>query len=211
MASKSKGKGKGGSVQFVTSAFKRDQWPDPDRTEVAFVGRSNVGKSSCLNTLVGQRGVARVSKTPGRTQSINFFDLVHSGRDIRFADLPGYGFAQVPLKVKESWERMISTYLAERAPLALVVVLVDIRRDPTELDAQMIQWLGETDRRGLLVLTKSDKIAKNQRLHRESLICRGLGVDREACMLFSSLNKDGRGELWERIRQAVDEHRADGA
>lgn len=196
----------GGGVQFLKSAFKREHWPDPDRIEIAFVGRSNVGKSSCLNTLVGQRGVARVSKTPGRTQAINFFDIKHDGRELRFADLPGYGFAKVPLKVKKTWERMIGDYLAERESLALVVVLVDIRRDPTELDAQMVRWLDETERRGLLVLTKADKVAKNKRLQRQSVICRGLGVDREASQLFSSLNRDGRGELWSRIREAADEH-----
>jgi len=195
-----------GNVRFVLSAFKEEHWPDPDRVEIAFVGRSNVGKSSCLNTLVGQKGVARVSKTPGRTQAINFFDVRHDNLDLRFADLPGYGFAKVPLKVKKTWERMIGDYLARRDQLALVVVLVDIRRDPTDLDAQMIRWLDETDRRGLLVLTKSDKVAKNKLLQRQSLICRGLGVPREASQLFSSLDRSGRGELWSRIREAAQDH-----
>ncbi len=203
----------GGNVRFITSAFARLQWPDEERVEIAFVGRSNVGKSSCLNTLVGQKGVARVSKTPGRTQAINFFDVRHGDQDLRFADLPGYGFAKVPLKVKKTWEKMIGEYLAGREALALVIVLVDIRREPTDLDRAMVEWLDETDRRGLLVLTKSDKVAKNKRLQRQSVICRGLGVDREASMLFSALNRDGRGELWSRIREAAREHVAqtDGA
>lgn len=199
-------KPQGGNVRFVTSAFARDGWPDEAQVEIAFVGRSNVGKSSCLNTLVGRKGVARVSKTPGRTQAINFFDVQHGGQAMRFADLPGYGFAKVPLRVKKTWEKMIGEYLAEREALALVIVLVDIRRDPTELDQAMVDWLDETDRRGLLVLTKSDKVAKNKLLQRQSLICRGLGVDREASMLFSALNQDGRGDLWDRIREAAREH-----
>jgi GTP-binding protein len=204
---------KGGNVRFITSSFARAQWPDEDQVEIAFVGRSNVGKSSCLNTLVGQKGVARVSKTPGRTQAINFFDVRHGDRDMRFADLPGYGFAKVPLKVKKTWEKMIGEYLAGREALALVIVLVDIRREPTDLDRAMVEWLDETDRRGLLVLTKSDKVSKNKRLQRQSVICRGLGVDREASMLFSALNRDGRGELWSRIREAARDHadQADGA
>jgi len=206
-------KAQGGNVRFLKSAFRRDQWPDEADVEIAFVGRSNVGKSSCLNTLVGQKGVARVSKTPGRTQAINFFDVRHGDQDLRFADLPGYGFAKVPLKVKKTWEKMIGEYLASRESLALVIVLVDIRREPTDLDRAMVEWLDETDRRGLLVLTKSDKVAKNKRLQRQSVICRGLGVDREASMLFSALNRDGRGELWSRIREAARDHLAesDGA
>jgi GTP-binding protein len=203
---KSKG---GGNVQFITSAYKRDQWPDEAQAEIAFVGRSNVGKSSCLNTLVGKKGAARVSKTPGRTQAINFFDIRHDGRELRFADLPGYGFAKVPLSVKRTWERMIGDYLGGREALALVVVLVDMRRDPTELDATMIRWLEDTDRRGLLVLTKSDKVSKSKRLHRQTLICRGLGVPRESSMVFSALTREGRRELWDRIREAAADHRAE--
>ncbi len=190
-------------VRFLLSAFARKQWPDDDRPEVAFVGRSNVGKSSCLNTLVGRHGAARVSKTPGRTQAINFFDVRHSGRDLRFADLPGYGFAKVPLKVKRTWDKMIGEYLASRESLRLVVVLVDMRRDPTDLDDRMLDWLEETERLGLLVLTKVDRIAKSKRLHRHSLICKGLGVEREASLLFSSVDRTGRGELWSRILEAT--------
>ncbi len=195
----------GGGVRFIKSAFKREHWPPSDLPEVAFVGRSNVGKSSCLNTLVGGKAIARVSKTPGRTQAINFFELQRAGMDIRFADLPGYGFAKVPKAVKASWERMIGDYLAKRGKLALVVVLVDLRRDPTELDSNMVEWLEHTGRRGLLVLTKADKISKNKRLHRMALITKGLGVPREAAMLFSSTEKIGRGELWSRIEEACRE------
>lgn len=192
----------GGKVKFLISAFRRDQWPAGDLPEIAFVGRSNVGKSSCLNTLVGKKGVARVSKTPGRTQSINFFDVARQGKHLRFADLPGYGFAKVPMSVKRTWERMIGDYLAEREHLALVVVLVDIRRDPTELDDAMVRWLEATGRPGLMVLTKADKLSRNQRMTQQARICKGLGVPKEASMLFSSLSGDGRQELWDRIMEA---------
>jgi GTP-binding protein len=192
----------GRNVRFITSAFRREGWPPADLPEVAFVGRSNVGKSSCLNRLVGGKAAARVSKTPGRTQSINFFELRRGSADIRFADLPGYGFAKVPRSVKKTWERMIGDYLTERGKLALVVVLVDLRRDPTDLDLSMVRWLERTGRTGLLVLTKADKISKNKRLHRFALVTKGLGVPREAAMLFSSTEKIGREELWARIDEA---------
>ncbi len=196
----------GGNVRFIKSALEREHWPGEDDVEIAFVGRSNVGKSSCLNALVGKRAAARVSKTPGRTQAINFFDVRHAGQQLKFADLPGYGFAKVPIRVKKTWEKMIGEYLAEREALALVVVLVDIRRDPTDLDQAMVNWLDETDRRGLLVLTKADKVAKNKRLQQQAMICRGLGVEREASMLFSALSGDGRAELWSRIHEAALAH-----
>jgi GTP-binding protein len=191
-------------TKFLLSAFSREHWPDGEgRAEIAFVGRSNVGKSSCLNTLVGGGAVARVSKTPGRTQSINFFSVPRRGEQLLFADLPGYGYAKVPRSVTQKWDRMVGDYLGGRANLALVVVLVDLRRDPTELDRKMIQWLADADRVGLLVLTKADKISKSKRLHRQRLVCRGLGVPPDASMLFSSVQKIGREELWLRIDEAA--------
>jgi len=192
------------ATQFLLSSFSREHWPDnAGRAEIAFVGRSNVGKSSCLNTLVGGGAVARVSKTPGRTQSINFFDVPRRGEHLLFADLPGYGYAKVPRSVTQKWDRMVGDYLGGRGSLALVVVLVDLRRDPTALDRKMIQWLADADRVGLLVLTKADKISKNKRLHRQSVVCTGLGVPLEASMLFSSSQKIGREELWLRIDEAA--------
>ncbi|HCP48071.1 MAG TPA: YihA family ribosome biogenesis GTP-binding protein [Deltaproteobacteria bacterium] len=191
-------------AEFLLSAFDRKHWPKADGiAEVAFVGRSNVGKSSCLNTLVGKGGLARVSKTPGRTQAINFFDVQRRGAQLRFADLPGYGFAKVPKSVKATWDRMVGDYLKNRQDLALVVVLVDMRHDATQLDSRMIQWLEDADRTGLLVLTKSDKVSKSRRLDRQSRLCRGLGVDRGASLMFSAPNRTGLAELWARIDEAT--------
>ena len=192
------------TASFVLSAFNRSHWPpDRDLPEVAFVGRSNVGKSSCLNVLVGQNRLARVSKTPGRTQAINFFDIRRAGKELSFADLPGYGFAKVPKSVQKTWNRMVGDYLTHRATLALVVVLVDIRREATDLDLQMIEWLQDADRTGLLVLTKADKVSKSRLLDRQTKVCKGLGVPREASVLFSSPSGRGRAELWSRIEEAV--------
>ena len=147
--------------------------------------------------------MARVSKTPGRTQSINFFDLERGGRELRFADLPGYSFAKVPKKVKATWERMVGDYLRDRESLVLVVALVDMRHDPTALDRQMIDWLKEADRTGLVVLTKSDRVPKSRRLHQQTKICKLLDVPREASVVLSSTDRTGREELWSRIDEAV--------
>lgn len=191
-----------GDQMFLKSAFRREHWPAEGVPEVAFAGRSNVGKSSCLNALTGRRKLARVSKTPGRTQAINFFDVPRSGRLVRFADLPGYGFAKAPKKVRQSWERMIGDYLRFRESLALVVVLVDIRREATDLDQQMIDWLSDSHRTGLVVMTKADKLSRNQALTQRSRVRKGLGVPHEASMAFSSPTGQGKDELWQRIMEA---------
>ena len=191
-------------VTFLLSAFQKDQWPELGPAEIAFAGRSNVGKSSCLNTLIQARGAAgaRVSRTPGRTQSLNFFDVRDDGRDFRFVDLPGYGFAKVPDSVKRGWDRLVGSYLKDREAIALVVVLVDLRHDPTDLDRNMIGWLDEFGRKGLLLCTKADQIPKSRRLDRQAKICRALDVPLEASLLFSSTDDIGRDSLWTRIREA---------
>jgi len=122
-------------VEFLTSAFKEKQYPPPDRPEVAFAGRSNVGKSSLLNVIINRKKLARTSSTPGRTQSLNYFRV---GESLYLVDLPGYGFARVPLKVKESWQRMVETYLSTRQNLEAVIVILDIRREPTSGDLDHI-------------------------------------------------------------------------
>lgn len=192
-------------VTFLRSAFGRPDWPEDGPPEVAFVGRSNVGKSSCLNALVATRGraAARVSRTPGRTQCINFFDARHEGLDLRLVDLPGYGFAKAPKSVKSAWDGLIGTYLKERGPLVLVVVLADLRHEASPLDRRMVEWLDEYDRTGLLVLTKADQVPKNRRVSHQMQLCRGLEVPAEATMLFSSTENIGIDELWGRIHDAV--------
>ncbi|MBU4425956.1 MAG: ribosome biogenesis GTP-binding protein YihA/YsxC, partial [Proteobacteria bacterium] len=125
-------------VVFLISAFLENQYPPPDRPEIAFAGRSNVGKSSLMNVLVNRKNLARTSSRPGRTQSINFFTV---GNQLYLVDLPGYGYAKVPIKVKKSWQHMVETYLRERSNLRAVIVILDIRRDPTAGDMQLFKWL----------------------------------------------------------------------
>src|SRR2546426_7559924 len=147
------------SAEFLKSAFKEADWPRDAKPEIAFMGRSNVGKSSLINSLLDVRGLARTSRTPGRTQSLNFF-LINDR--FRFVDLPGYGYARVPLSIKSSWGEMATTYLAKRTSLVLSIHIVDSRHEPTKLDLQLHEWLAFSDKPRLTVATKSDKLSNNE-------------------------------------------------
>lgn len=144
------------SAEFVISAARAEQFPTPRIPELAFVGRSNVGKSSLLNALVGRRDLAKTSSTPGKTRQLNFFRI---NDKFHLVDLPGYGYAKVAQTEREAWARLIERYLREREQLRLVVSLVDIRHDPTALDRSMIEWLGSIPVPFLVVLTKLDKVS----------------------------------------------------
>jgi GTP-binding protein len=146
---------------------------------------------------------ARVSRTPGRTQSLNFFDIRSDGDLVRFVDLPGYGFAKVPPSVRQGWERLVGDYLRQRASLRLVIVLVDLRHDANELDRTMVRWVEEAGRTGLLLCTKADQVPKSRRLDRQARLCKSLDVPLEASQLFSSTEEIGRDDLWKRIREAI--------
>ena len=145
--------------EFILGAAAPAQYPNDESPEVAFAGRSNVGKSSAINAICRRRKLARTSKVPGRTQEINFFSL---GANARLVDLPGYGFAQVPLKVKERWQKNIQTYLAERQNLVVLVVLMDIRHPLTKLDIQMLNWASESELPTQVLLTKADKLKSSK-------------------------------------------------
>jgi GTP-binding protein len=182
---------------FLKSAFQESHYPPPDKTEVAFAGRSNVGKSSLLNILVNRKKLARTSSTPGRTQSLNFF-LV-DGR-FYFVDLPGYGYARVSLEVKKSWRGMVETYLRNRPNLKAVVVIVDIRRDLEEEDRALIEWLEQERKNVILVLTKIDKITRSERDSRVRRMEKDLsGVVSAKPILFSAKTREGRKEIWDRL------------
>jgi GTP-binding protein len=146
-------------ARFVKSAQQPDDYPRDQRPEIAFCGRSNIGKSSLLNTLTNSRGLARTSSTPGRTQTINFF-LVNDR--LYFVDLPGYGYAKVAKKVRSGWGPMVENYLGNRPQLKLTLMLVDSRIPPTESDVLMKQWLDHYRIPNAVVLTKTDKISRNQ-------------------------------------------------
>ena len=146
-------------TRFVKSAFEEPHWPRDRRPEVAFMGRSNVGKSSMLNSLLGVKGLARTSSTPGRTQALNFFLI---NERFYFVDLPGYGFARVPRDVRESWGQLVADYLAKRDSLVLSIHIVDSRHEPTTLDLQLREWLLANGKPFLTVATKSDKLSHNE-------------------------------------------------
>ncbi len=190
------------NIQFLISASQIEGLPQDELPEVAFVGRSNVGKSSALNVLANRRRLAFVSKTPGRTQLINFFSL---GEGARLVDLPGYGYAKVPHGLKDEWGRLVASYLQTRRSLLGVVSLMDARRPLMPLDVQLLGWLAPLQeiqqRRLLLLLTKSDKLTKSEQ-GRTLIATRKelekLGI-RGECMLFSSQNRQGVEETRELI------------
>lgn len=174
--------------------------PELGLPEIAFAGRSNVGKSSALNTLLGSKKAARVSSRPGRTQAINLFQLGDSGV---FADLPGYGYAKVPDHVKADWGPMIEGYLGTREHLKLVVVLVDIRRDPVQSDADLIDGLADAEIPFLVVATKSDKLKKQPRAKQVRIIREAFQLPVGQPLAFSSHNRDGLDALWKHIEKAA--------
>lgn len=188
------------SAQYLTSAAKSSGLPPMDRPEIGFAGRSNAGKSSALNTLTNQKQLARVSKTPGRTQLLNFFDCP----DVRLVDLPGYGFAKVPLKVRKSWGSMVGGYLQQRENLLGVVIVMDVRHPLTEFDQQMLSWAIEYRRLCHILLTKADKFsfgkAKSQLLAVKRAIGEQPGV---SVQLFSSLKRTGVDEARAKLSEWI--------
>src|SRR3954463_8473307 len=178
---------------FVVSVHDPRELPPPGLPELAFAGRSNAGKSSAINALAGRRRLAFVSKTPGRTQLINFFTL---GRDGFLVDLPGYGYAGVPGAVRAHWKHLVGTYVSTRPSLAAVVVVMDIRHPLTELDRTLLDWLKEAGRQAHVLLTKSDKLARQAQQRTLGTVKRTLAADYPGTtvQLFSSLKRDGVAE-----------------
>lgn len=190
------------NIEFLKSAFQERHYPPPDRPEVAFAGRSNVGKSSLLNVLVNRKKVARTSSTPGRTQAINFFNLENL---LYLVDLPGYGYAKVPLKIRESWGHMVETYLRTRENLKAVVLILDIRRDPGSDEFHLLEWLDHFGISCILVLTKADKVSKNQSASRAKKIREELeGFVTHQPIVFSAKTREGSEEIGKRINRLID-------
>jgi len=186
-----------GGLQFLGSFV--DKFPDVDLPEVAFAGRSNVGKSSALNCILNRKKAARVSSTPGRTQLINLFRV---GKGCVFADLPGYGYAKVPTAIQSGWKGMIETYLGARSTLKLVVLLVDCRRDPTTLDGELIAGLRVAEMPFLIVATKVDKLKRAKKDSQLASIRRGFRLPPEQPIAFSSVTGEGRSQIWDHIETA---------
>jgi len=185
-------------AEFLKSAFKEDDWPRDSKPEIAFLGRSNVGKSSLINSLLSVRGLARTSSTPGRTQSLNFF-LIND--QFKFVDFPGFGYARVPREIKSSWGEMATGYLAKRRQLVLSIHIVDSRHEPTKQDLQLHEWLDESNKPLLIVATKSDKLSNNELRKNLEHIARVLNDD--SVMAYSAKSGRGRDELWRAIKSAV--------
>lgn len=184
------------SVEFVKSATKPSQYAEPIYKEVAFAGRSNVGKSSLINALVNRRQLVKVSGTPGRTQLINFFNI---NDELSLVDLPGYGFARVPEPIRRQWGKMIEDYLSQRETLCAVVVIMDLRRGVQEDDMQLIEALPHFGIQPILVFTKADKFKRNARKQKRLEIAEFFGVKPAEILLTSSTKKTGLANLWRRI------------
>jgi GTP-binding protein len=181
------------SAEFVTSAVRPQQYPAAELPELAFAGRSNVGKSSLINTLVSRRKLVQTSSTPGKTRLINFFRVNDA---LMLVDLPGYGYARVSEEERRKWRPMIERYLSSRENLKAVVVILDIRRAPNEEDAQLLDWLARREIASILVVTKADKLSKTAQLKQLKIIAGALETDPDDLVLFSSKSRQGRDVLW---------------
>lgn len=180
-------------AEFLTSAAKKGQYPPTDLPEIAFAGRSNVGKSSLLNLLTGRKNLAKVSATPGKTRLINFFNINDS---FRIVDLPGYGYAKVSKGMSEDWGKMMEDYLESRPNLVCVIQLVDSRHEPTAQDCQMYDYLRYYGLAGVVIATKADKLSKNELNKNLQIIKRSLELDKTDIVIpASSLNKTGVDQI----------------
>ncbi|MGD0824506.1 MAG: ribosome biogenesis GTP-binding protein YihA/YsxC [Terriglobales bacterium] len=190
-------------ARFLLSASDLMHFPAPGVPEVAFLGRSNVGKSSVINALVGKK-LARTSNTPGRTRSINFYEVRRAGQprpELLFADLPGYGYAKVARSISEDWARFVDPYLHQRSSLALCLVLVDSNIPPQESDGQLVEFLTAKGRPYAIVATKCDRLSGNQL--RQAMQALGQAYGGVPMVAFSAKTGDGKEALWQRIRGAV--------
>lgn len=189
--------------QLEAVAVKRSQYPEDNMKEIAFAGRSNVGKSSLLNLITGRKALARVSGSPGKTRTINFYNI---NGDFRIVDLPGYGYAKVSKSVTENWGDMMEQYFSARHGLIKTVQLVDIRHEPSKQDIQMYEYLRHYGLDGLVVATKADKISRNQMNKNISVIRKALGMKPEDKVIAcSALKKTGQDELLDEIERLLGE------
>lgn len=187
--------------EFITSAVTPNQYPTDNRIEIAFVGRSNAGKSSLINTITNRRKLAKTSSTPGKTRLINFF-LINN--EFYFVDLPGYGFAKVSKKEQEKWGHMMEKYLIDRSQLKRIALLVDSRHKPTKEDILMYQWIKHYGYEVIIVATKSDKLKKNEYQKNKKVILETLNpAEEDKFIFFSSLSKEGKEELLDSITNGI--------
>ena len=188
------------SAEFVKSAVKPDQYPETAYPEIAFAGRSNVGKSSLINALLNRKRLVKTSSTPGRTRLLNFF-LVNQA--FTFVDLPGYGYAKVTKSMQKTWKPMIENFLATRLQLQSVVFLMDIRRTPRQGEADLLSWLERYQIPPILILTKCDKLSKTKRIRQLTMIAQRLEIAKAQLILFSAKTRLGRDIVWERLMAMI--------
>ena len=188
------------SAEFLKAAVDRKGWPKDGLPQIAFAGRSNVGKSSLINNMVNRKGLVKTSSTPGKTREINFF-TINGG--FYFVDLPGFGYARVPGKVQSDWGPMIEEYLLGSRELKLVVFLLDIRHEPGNHDMVMNRYLKENDIPAAYVATKADKISRGNRMKNIGVMARALGIAPGDIIEYSTQTGEGKTRLWERIGSSI--------
>lgn len=194
------------NVSLEKVAVNPSGYPDTGLSEIAFAGKSNVGKSSLINSMIYRKALARTSQTPGKTRTINFYNVEDL---LYFVDLPGYGFAKAPAYEIEKWGKMIEKYLVGRKELKAIILLTDIRHTPGENDILMYEWLKHYDYKIIIAATKLDKLKKSQYKKHEELLRKGFSLRKEDILIpFSSETKEGRDELWQVIEDilAMDAH-----
>lgn len=187
-------------VEFLTSVYPKDDYPPNNYPEVAFAGRSNVGKSSLINTLVNRKDLARTSSSPGKTQSINFY-LVN--QSVCLVDLPGYGYAKVPQQVRRRWSPLIEEYCRNRQSLRGVVVIIDARIGPTPLDLSLIAWLKTISMPAIITMTKIDKLSKNKIVKALLQTSEALSIRPEVIVPFSAHTGEGKRHVWQEIMRLM--------
>lgn len=185
------------NVSLDAVAVKPAQYPDDNKPEIAFAGKSNVGKSSLINSMVYRKAIARTSQNPGKTRTINFYNVED---ELYFVDLPGYGYAKAPKTEIAKWGKMIENYLLKRQQLKAIILLIDIRHEPGENDRIMYDWLKHYGYKIIIAATKSDKLKRSQLQKHTAMLRKSLGLEKEDILIpFSSETKDGRDELWKVI------------
>jgi len=197
------------SAEFLTGAVSCKQYPDSVCPELAFVGRSNVGKSSLINSLLNRKKLVKTSQTPGKTQEINFFKI---NNNFIFADLPGYGFAKVPQIVRKHWKKMIEDYLLKRETLLAVIFIIDMRRNPSPLDLDLKTWLETHDIEYILIATKMDKLSQSEASKQvKKLNVAYFNEGEDKLLVYSSKSGRGRKELWQKITNRIETCKQEGS
>ena len=196
------------SAEFVKSATKPSEYPPGRLPEIAIAGKSNVGKSSLINTVLNRKNLAKTSSSPGRTQVINFFRV---NGNLSLVDLPGYGFAKVPLEVREAWKPMVETYLQTRESIRLVILILDSRRGLSPEDSTLLDWLDYHSIPALIVLTKADKLSQFERARQKKTLAGTRLQEGRSLLFFSALTGEGKDDLWGLVQKAVRGDREGGS